>query len=109
MSVSYFVRYDIAVPDLPAFLERAPVRVTGLMGMPPFAEDPEQSRPHFAALRELAYLQVPTLPERALTRGDLVERMLALGTSTPLPDARTRRAAVSDAQASHAAGPWLGA
>ena len=22
MSVSYFVRYDIAVPDLPAFLER---------------------------------------------------------------------------------------
>ena len=24
------------------------------MGMPPFAEDPEASRPHFAALRELA-------------------------------------------------------
>ena len=40
--------------ELPAFLEGAPVRVTGLMGMPPFAEDPEQSRPHFAALRELA-------------------------------------------------------
>ena len=40
--------------DLPAFLERAPVRVGGLMGMPPFAEDPEASRPHFAALRELA-------------------------------------------------------
>ncbi len=40
--------------ELPAFLERAPVRVTGLMGMPPFAEDPEASRPHFAALRELA-------------------------------------------------------
>ena len=40
--------------ELPAFLERAPVRVTGLMGMPPFADDPEQSRPHFAALRELA-------------------------------------------------------
>jgi PLP dependent protein len=44
----------IAPADLPAFLERAPVRVVGLMGMPPFAEDPEQSRPHFAALRELA-------------------------------------------------------
>jgi pyridoxal phosphate enzyme (YggS family) len=44
----------IAPADLPAFLERAPVRVAGLMGMPPFAEDPEQSRPHFAALRELA-------------------------------------------------------
>jgi PLP dependent protein len=44
----------IAPAELPAFLERAPVRVTGLMGMPPFADDPEQSRPHFAALRELA-------------------------------------------------------
>jgi pyridoxal phosphate enzyme (YggS family) len=44
----------IAPADLPAFLERAPVRVVGLMGMPPFAEDPELSRPHFAALRELA-------------------------------------------------------
>jgi len=40
--------------ELPAFIERAPVRVAGLMGMPPFAEDPEESRPHFAALRELA-------------------------------------------------------
>ena len=28
--------------------------VAGLMTMPPFAEDPEASRPHFAALRELA-------------------------------------------------------
>jgi PLP dependent protein len=44
----------IAPAELPAFLARAPVRVTGLMGMPPFAEDPEASRPHFAALRELA-------------------------------------------------------
>ena len=44
----------IAPGELPAFLERAPVPVVGLMGMPPFAEDPEQSRPHFAALRELA-------------------------------------------------------
>jgi pyridoxal phosphate enzyme (YggS family) len=44
----------IAPGDLAAFLERAPVRVAGLMGMPPFAEDPEASRPHFAALRELA-------------------------------------------------------
>jgi pyridoxal phosphate enzyme (YggS family) len=44
----------IAPADLGDFLERAPVRVVGLMGMPPFADDPEQSRPHFAALRELA-------------------------------------------------------
>jgi uncharacterized pyridoxal phosphate-containing UPF0001 family protein len=40
--------------DLPGFIERAPVRVGGLMTMPPLAADPEQSRPHFAALRELA-------------------------------------------------------
>lgn len=39
-----------------------------------------------AALRELAYLQLPTLPERALTRGDLVEHTLALGAAAPLPD-----------------------
>jgi pyridoxal phosphate enzyme (YggS family) len=44
----------IAPEALAGFLERAPVRVAGLMGMPPFAEDPEESRPHFAALRELA-------------------------------------------------------
>jgi len=40
--------------ELPGFLERCPVRVVGLMGMPPFAEDPEASRPHFAALKRLA-------------------------------------------------------
>jgi pyridoxal phosphate enzyme (YggS family) len=44
----------VAPADLPAFLERCPVRVVGLMTMPPFAEDPEASRPYFAALRELA-------------------------------------------------------
>jgi uncharacterized pyridoxal phosphate-containing UPF0001 family protein len=40
--------------ELAAYLERSPVRVVGLMTMPPFASDPEASRPHFAALRELA-------------------------------------------------------
>jgi pyridoxal phosphate enzyme (YggS family) len=44
----------IAPADLGAFIERSPVRVSGLMTMPPFSEDPEASRPHFAALRELA-------------------------------------------------------
>jgi pyridoxal phosphate enzyme (YggS family) len=44
----------IAPAELAAFIERAPVRVAGLMTMPPYAEDPEASRPHFAALRELA-------------------------------------------------------
>ncbi|MGZ4185308.1 MAG: YggS family pyridoxal phosphate-dependent enzyme [Solirubrobacteraceae bacterium] len=40
--------------ELPAFLERCPVSVVGLMTMPPLARDAEDSRPHFAALRELA-------------------------------------------------------
>jgi len=44
----------VAPEDLPAFLERCPVRVTGLMTMPPFSEDPEHSRPYFARLAELA-------------------------------------------------------
>ena len=44
----------IAPGELAGFLERAPVRVVGLMGMPPFADEPDASRPHFAALRELA-------------------------------------------------------
>ena len=44
----------IAPAELGDFIARAPVRVVGLMGMPPFADDPEASRPYFAALRELA-------------------------------------------------------
>jgi PLP dependent protein len=36
------------------FIARCPVRVGGLMTMPPFTEEPEDSRPHFARLAELA-------------------------------------------------------
>jgi pyridoxal phosphate enzyme (YggS family) len=53
--------------ELAAFIERCPVNVVGLMTMPPLADDPEASRPHFAALRELA------------ARHDL--RHLSMGTS----------------------------
>lgn len=44
----------IAPPELPSYLERCPVTVVGLMTMPPLSDDPEDSRPHFAALRGLA-------------------------------------------------------
>jgi pyridoxal phosphate enzyme (YggS family) len=44
----------VAPEDLDAFLERCPVRVGGLMTMPPLADDPETSRPWFARLRDLA-------------------------------------------------------
>jgi uncharacterized pyridoxal phosphate-containing UPF0001 family protein len=40
--------------DLAGFIERCPVRVSGLMTMPPFSQDPEDSRPHFVRLAELA-------------------------------------------------------
>ena len=51
-------KYGVLPDALDAFLEllasMPSVRVRGLMTMPPFAEDPEGSRPAFAALRELA-------------------------------------------------------
>jgi uncharacterized pyridoxal phosphate-containing UPF0001 family protein len=40
--------------ELGDFLARCPVRVAGLMTMPPEAADSEASRPYFARLRELA-------------------------------------------------------
>jgi uncharacterized pyridoxal phosphate-containing UPF0001 family protein len=44
----------IAPPELAEFIARCPVRVAGLMTMPPFTTDPETSRPFFARLAELA-------------------------------------------------------
>jgi hypothetical protein len=44
----------VSPSDLAGFLDRSPVRVVGLMTMPPLATRPEDSRPHFAALRDLA-------------------------------------------------------
>jgi uncharacterized pyridoxal phosphate-containing UPF0001 family protein len=44
----------VAPADLGAFIERSPVQVGGLMTMPPFSQNPEASRPHFARLKELA-------------------------------------------------------
>ncbi|HSD24404.1 MAG TPA: YggS family pyridoxal phosphate enzyme [Solirubrobacterales bacterium] len=52
---------------LDGFIERCPVGVSGLMTMPPFTEDPRESRPYFARLAELA-------GERGLER-------LSMGTS----------------------------
>jgi uncharacterized pyridoxal phosphate-containing UPF0001 family protein len=57
--------------QLAEFIERCPVRVAGLMTMPPFSQDPEGSRPHFARLAELA-------TEHGLAR-------LSMGTSQDWP------------------------
>src|SRR5579859_1029881 len=40
--------------ELEAFVARAPVEIRGLSAMPPLADDPEESRPYFRRLRELA-------------------------------------------------------
>ena len=61
----------VAPVELGAFIERCPVRVSGLMTMPPFSTDPEDSRPHFARLAELA-------AEHGLSR-------LSMGTSQDWP------------------------
>jgi PLP dependent protein len=57
----------VAPEEIDAFIERSPLPVAGLMTMPPYATDPENSRRWFAALRALA-------DERGLKR-------LSMGTS----------------------------
>jgi PLP dependent protein len=44
----------VAPAELAGFIARCPVRVAGLMTMPPFTEQAEDSRPYFARLAELA-------------------------------------------------------
>jgi uncharacterized pyridoxal phosphate-containing UPF0001 family protein len=44
----------VAPEAVPEFIARCPVRVGGLMTMPPFSQNPEDSRRHFARLAELA-------------------------------------------------------
>jgi len=46
----------IAAAELGEFIAACPAQVLGLMTMPPYTEDPEASRPHFARLAELAGL-----------------------------------------------------
>jgi pyridoxal phosphate enzyme (YggS family) len=50
-------RQGVQPEETPAFIEAADrlpgIQVTGLMTLPPWAEDPEASRPYFARLREL--------------------------------------------------------
>jgi hypothetical protein len=44
----------VAPEEVEAFVARSPVEILGLATMPPLADDPEQSRPYFRRLRELA-------------------------------------------------------
>jgi pyridoxal phosphate enzyme (YggS family) len=54
----------ISPDELAGFLDRCPVEVAGLMTMPPLASHPEDSRRHFATLRELA--EAHGLPELSM-------------------------------------------
>jgi hypothetical protein len=40
--------------ELESFIARSPIEIRGLATMPPLADDPEDSRPYFRRLRELA-------------------------------------------------------
>jgi hypothetical protein len=44
----------VAPRELEQFLADCPAEIVGLSAMPPLAEDPEESRPYFRRLRELA-------------------------------------------------------
>jgi len=70
----------IAPAELGDFIARSPVPVVGLMTMPPFSTDPEDSRPHFAHLAQLA-------ADHNLTR-------LSMGTSQDWPVALDEGATV---------------
>lgn len=60
------VKSGLSPSALPCFLDqltRWPALLPqGLMTMPPYDPDPEASRPHFSALRELRDKQAPSLP-----------------------------------------------
>lgn len=67
----------MAVKDAPSLVREAAklanIRIKGLMTMPPFSEDPEDSRPYFAVLRELsesiARENIPNVSMRELSMG----------------------------------------
>jgi pyridoxal phosphate enzyme (YggS family) len=82
----------ISPAELGPFLERCPVTVVGLMTMPPATATAEDSRPHFAALRQLAerhqleHLSMGTSQDYlvAVEEGATIVR---LGTSLYAPEA----------------------
>ena len=61
-------KFGAAPEELPALIDiirSCPrLRLSGLMTMPPWNEDPEQTRPYFVRLRELA--QLHRLPELSM-------------------------------------------
>jgi pyridoxal phosphate enzyme (YggS family) len=75
-------KHGVAPAALPALLASfaglAHLRCTGLMVMPPYSDDPEESRPRFAALRRLRDEQ------RAVSRANVDLADLSMGMSHDL-------------------------
>ena len=75
-------KHGLAPAALPAllasFARLTHLRCTGLMVMPPFCDDPEESRPHFAALRRLRDEQA------AISRANVQLAELSMGMSHDL-------------------------
>ena len=69
---------DTLPAQLASFARLAHLRCIGLMVMPPYSEDPEKSRPHFAALRRLRDQQA------AISRANVALTELSMGMSHDL-------------------------
>jgi pyridoxal phosphate enzyme (YggS family) len=74
-------RWSDLNPDIEKILALSHLRVTGLMTMPPFYEDPEQTRPYFQRLRRLQdYLanQYPQAQWHDLSMGTSLDYIAAV-------------------------------
>jgi pyridoxal phosphate enzyme (YggS family) len=74
-------RWPELKPDIEKILALSHLRVSGLMIMPPFFEDPERTRPYFQQLRKLQnYLanQFPQVQWNELSMGTSVDYIAAI-------------------------------
>jgi pyridoxal phosphate enzyme (YggS family) len=74
-------RWSDLQPDIEKILALSHLRVQGLMTMPPFFDDPEQTRPYFQRLRRLQeYLAVhfPQVQWRELSMGTSLDYVAAV-------------------------------
>jgi hypothetical protein len=73
-------RWTELLPEVGQIARFEHLQVRGLMTMPPFLEDPEQSRPYFQRLRRLRDFLAVSLPQ-------IEWRELSMGTSLDFPTA----------------------
>jgi pyridoxal phosphate enzyme (YggS family) len=74
-------RWPDFLPELEKILQFSHLRICGLMTMPPFFDDPEQTRPYFQRLRRLQRYFMKSLPQadwRELSMGTSVDFLAAV-------------------------------